>query len=193
MIVLVDVDGVVAQFYQSMLLHTSKIASVRFANDAKLKEVIKYTDIFTYWCYNQMPEEHVQIANEVTSQDSFWRNLPEIPYAIEALNKLYDKHTIIFVTSPTERCSTWASARLAWLQEKFPWVTSDSLIITHAKSYIDGDVLIEDSADNLRKWNNQRIVRNNTCHQPQGFLFYAPYNKKENLPQYGWQGILSKL
>lgn len=191
MIILVDVDGVVAQFYQSMLKHVSRIAAVRFYGNEKLANSLRYSDVTTYWCYDQMPEEHVRIAKEVTSQDGFWQNLPEVPLAVEAINKLHKQHTVIFVTHPTTTCPTWAAARLQWLQRRFPWVTPDSLIVTAAKQYVDGDVLIEDAAHNLESWLNERYLRNPN-RDYKGFLFYAPYNRHKKV-QYGWQGILKAL
>ena len=190
MIVLIDVDGVIAQFYQSMLRHVSEIATIRYPNNKKLNKSIKYQDIKLYWCYDQMPKEHVSIAREVTSQDSFWRTLPEIPEAVEAINKLHEQHSILFATHPTVSCPTWTTARRTWLQMRFPWVTSDSLIITAAKKYIDGDILIEDAAHNLDAWLEERTSRN-PSRKYQGFLFTAPYNR--NRKQYGWQEILENI
>lgn len=151
-------------------------------------------DLMSVWldCYNaEMAEddEEVHIENvstelskccragkrvyEFLNRDGWFRHLPELDGAVDAVKELHDQgHRIIICTSPGQ--SVYApSDKFAWVQDHMPFLKlPNDLIIAHDKHLICADVLIDDNprkAGPFRKaWPASKVV---------GIAW--PYNRNE--------------
>jgi 5'(3')-deoxyribonucleotidase len=114
------------------------------------------------------------------------RHAPSMPGAVEGVHALRKAgHEVYFLTAaPTVWCHDANERKLQWLSEHFKerqdkWYISCP---SHAKEFLKGDVLIEDSEATLRNW--QR-----TNPAGKGYLIQAPYNPDGVT----WEFVLKEL
>lgn len=193
-IILIDVDGVIADFYGHMLSLLKAEARTIFSKGDKLRKTLKKENIKDYWAQGQLPAQHQKIIQKLVARSDFWASIPEIPDAVSSINALKEAGAKIkFVTSPTLICRDWERTRLEWLQKRFDWVNIDDLIVCSCKEYIDGDIFIDDYREHVDKWNERKFHR--ACEYMEeapffnGYLFEAPYNEKG----LSWKKILGEL
>lgn len=191
--ILVDVDGVLANFYPAMLMVLRNNIEKNYPYEKILLNMIpKYDDIREYWIENRLKQEHVSAIKKELTKSSFWRNLPEIEDAIWGVNKLKEMgYDILFVSTPTIECRDWERVRLEWLQNKFEWVTKKHLLPVFSKEYVDGDMMIDDYQGNVSKWLKMRKYRGRK--NPIGIVFKAPYNRDLGSKQMTWADIIDSL
>jgi 5'(3')-deoxyribonucleotidase len=160
--ILVDVDGVCADFLTPCL---------KIANDISGQ---KYTlDQMTSWnlftSMNLSREVQSTLYDRMTRQG--WCTLLEpIPGSIDGVRELRQLGEVFFVTSPM-RGQTWTYERSQWLGKYFGacW---DDVIHCSAKHVCAGDVLIDDKVKTLQRW---------SASNPNGLAlkFCAPSNKND--------------
>jgi 5'(3')-deoxyribonucleotidase len=146
-VIIMDVDGVVADFTGGLMEHNPE--RKRLGAEAITGYRMDFTPAEVKAC-----EDH-----------NFWRNLSRYPDANP--KALEDAgHTLVWCTKPWESCVGWAYARTAWLKKHF---NAQEIICTAAKHRVKGDVLIEDSFENLIAWKK---------HFPEGraLLYTRPWN-----------------
>ena len=147
-IIIMDVDGVVCDFVGGLMDYnpSRKLAGV--------DSITEYRIEFS----------KAEIA--ACADYKFWRNLPTYP---DADPKAFEGagHTLVWCTKPWDSCIGWAHARTSWLRKNFQ---AEEIICTAAKHRVKGDVLIEDSYENLVRWKE---------HFPEGraLLYMRPWNK----------------
>jgi 5'(3')-deoxyribonucleotidase len=164
-ILLCDVDGVLANTVEFML---EKLKSI-FPNELWLN----FEDITNYYLDNNFKTKFQQQAfKALFSKSSFWENIPVKEGAIEAINVLRNKHTILFVSKPDLKCKDWCYIRTNWLKEYFN-AKYDEIILTTEKKYVMGSCMIDDSPLNLSNWFNFQSKINKFATP---VVFDAPYN-----------------
>jgi 5'(3')-deoxyribonucleotidase len=155
--VLLDVDGVIADssgaFLQG-LYYTSGIA----ATPGDL------TDWDFQVALGITPEQE-RLAWDYVAQDL--AAIPDLPRAVEAVNRIAAVHQVVFVTAPQLDIPGWVPAREAWLGKRFGAMP---VIHTHHKQLIPGDWFIDDRLTNVRHW----AAANLGGH---AILWAAPYNR----------------
>lgn len=139
--ILVDIDSVVADTLPAWLLRI-------YQNTGVLATMDQITEWNMTACspLNQLaPEQIYDILNE----PGFTLNLPQLPGANENLRRLHNAgHQIYFVTARFGAVNM--PETLAWIRKHFPWVKPEQqLNFIKNKHLFLGDVLIDDSADNL--------------------------------------------
>lgn len=159
--VLVDVDGILADFV-SVYLGTATLVTGR-----------KYTrDQVTTWKIEQAlgltEAETDEVTRGITRAGSV-AAFPEIPGAIEAVRELQEWADVYFVTSPWPGAPHWVSEREAWLRARFPNM-GRNVIHTAVKEVVSGDVLVDDNLDHVLKWAERHP-------QGTGILWETPYNR----------------
>ena len=90
-------------------------------------------------------EEHRALIHEITMRKGFFRNLPIIPGAKEALEFLLSEgHEVRIVTAPKIEHTPCVPEKYAWVEEHLgiDWVRR--LILTYDKTFVHGDLLIDD-------------------------------------------------
>lgn len=80
----------------------------------------------------------------------FCQELPWYPNAKEVIRRLLRAgHEVAFCTSMFADSPTWAYDRQVWCRRSFPDV---SVIFCSKKTWIRGDILIDDALHNVRPW-----------------------------------------
>jgi 5'(3')-deoxyribonucleotidase len=93
----------------------------------------------------------------------------------------YLGHRITWLTSPYDSCPDWGGIRNAWIRQRFG---GDSVIIERNKEKIDGDVLVDDKPDNIRKWKKAHPVGH-------AILFETQFNRDfEWRPRATWSTMV---
>jgi len=153
MIVLVDCDGVMADF----------LGGVCHGLGLDPKDCSRY-DIEE--AYRLPPGTLQSIAHE----PGFCASLAPIPCAQTAIRTLRSRgHRVVAVTSPWWSSPYWMFERTAWLSKYFGFNPKD-VIQGSRKALIRGDVLVEDNISTAHEWLDA---------WPDGhaFLFDMPYNQ----------------
>lgn len=175
--ILVDVDGVLADFSQHVI--------TRLRLGAKLKrDDIDRWDIFGL-IEEKFSIHHKKLALELMEDITFWRRLPLMPGAKEGVAALIEGgYEVVFVTSPWDSCVGWNVARWQWLEEHFD-CKPHQLVITHAKYLVHGYTLIDDKVSHVEEWNERHVDK--------AMLFKAPYNNNDAHLRWDWPMIVRNL
>lgn len=75
----------------------------------------------------------------------FFHHLEPIEGAIDAMHTLYDRFDLRFASVPMESLPTSFTGKFLWLQKHLGVKASERLVLTHDKSKLIGDYLIDDS------------------------------------------------
>jgi 5'(3')-deoxyribonucleotidase len=175
--ILVDVDGVLANFSQHVL---NKLrVSTKMSTDE-----IKTWDIFSLLEVRFSPY-HKKMALAMMDTMEFWKHLPVMAGAQEGVQALRDAgYEVVFVTSPWDSCVGWNVARNAWLKQHFGAGPRD-VIITHCKYMVHGHTLIDDRESHVEEWNSR--------HADKAMLFAAAYNQNAPFLRWDWPKIVRSL
>ena len=87
----------------------------------------------------------------------FFRTLPVMPGAVEAIAELMKRFEIYIVSAAMEFPHSLPE-KYEWLQEHFPFITWRNIIFCGDKSIIDADYMIDDHAKNLDKFRGTTIM-----------------------------------
>lgn len=145
--VLVDMDGVLADFDKHLLKETRHL----------WPEGYTQADQRVRYATNILPKAAQHEARAVTNRAGFFRELPVMPGAVDGLHALAEQADVWIVTKPLEANPTCRDDKAVWLAEHFgaDWVRR--LIITPDKSLVDGDILLDDGP-HLRWWDSASWV-----------------------------------
>lgn len=97
----------------------------------------------------------------------FFRTVPVMEGAVEAVKKLMDKYEVYIVSAAIEFPQS-LTEKLEWLQEHFPFITWRYIIFCGDKSIINTDFMIDDH------------IRNLDTFKGKGLMFNAFHNVKYN-------------
>lgn len=175
MIILLDVDGVLADFHGGIL----ELIRDLFGLNLTIQD-------FKNWDYTSAleSEQMKKELREHIKQAGFISGLKPYPEAQEAVGKLRALSEVYCVTSPNHTVPTWIPERYEWLTHYFS-ISPQDVILTGKKHLIDGDVMIDDHPGNVASWNTKH---------PNGFgyLWDRPYTKDAYLPRIDrWDDIVA--
>ncbi len=139
MIVLCDVDGVLAQWKVVFKRHLSDVG-FDVAGIGWVSPDLPLTKAQREYAWMKMSEPRAAY------------DLEPFPGAIEGLARIIKEHDVYFVTAQVERSRTWVFDRTAWLVKYFGEDQGNKIVSTHYKHLIDGDVLIDDKDYNVTPW-----------------------------------------
>lgn len=168
-IVLVDMDGVLADVYKQFIEFEYKDTGVR--KDIKTLEGITEEEAFP------KHDEHVRSVG-------FFRTAPVVQDSIEGLKYLNEKYRVLIVSSATEFPISM-NEKHAWLQEHFPFISWQQMIFCGKKDAIKGDIMIDDHQKNLEYFDGRRIIFT----QPQNALIMNESYERANT----WKDIMKIL
>jgi 5'(3')-deoxyribonucleotidase len=112
-------------------------------------------------------EEHVDMVRSYAHHEDFFRDLPLLDGAQEALEKLSEKYDIYIATAAMEFPLSFAP-KYEWLRLHFPFISPMRYIFCGDKSVLKADYLIDDTAKHLEGFHGE------------GLLFTAPHNIHED-------------
>lgn len=133
--VLIDMDGVVADFVGAVL--------------AGLDERgvhIERADIDQF-TYLDWASKHVDWARDIACRDGFFLGLEPLPGAIEGVKRLADVYDLQFCSSPLPGSSSCEEDKRRWIEKYFGKELAVSAYIGADKTLCDGDVLIDDNPE----------------------------------------------
>jgi 5'-nucleotidase len=116
------------------------------------------------------PEGFGSLIKNRQASHSFYRYLSPIDGAVEAVRALSVHHDVTFCSTPDHTNKTCASDKINWVEEHFGEGWGKRLILTHDKTAIRGDFLIDDKPD---------ITGAHTPAWKQ-IVFDQPYNRTPN-------------
>jgi 5'-nucleotidase len=138
MIILVDMDEVVADFETAVADIASKY----------VHPIIKPIDLSRrkhLYLKNDFPEESRRVVERIYQVPGFYRTLPPMPGAVEALNEMLGEGYEVYVcTAPHLQNPTCESDKRYWMGETLGGDWLQRLIITRDKTLIIGDLLFDD-------------------------------------------------
>ena len=142
-VVLLDIDGVAANFIEGCLPIIKEITGRDHAHDDVnqwlVEKALGLTDDETKTLYDRIV------------QPGWVRALPVYEGAKEGVARLREFAEVHPVTAHFYTCPHWVHEREAWILEHFGIPATD-IVHTHAKHLVAGDVLVEDKTATLVKW-----------------------------------------
>ncbi len=162
---LIDCDGVVADYVGGVLLNVEHATNMRYLRTAvdqyNLWEAIGMTGV----------DKNLIIKNYIT-KPGWCQNLLPLPGAVEGVRELNKIRRVVFLTSLWNSSPTWVYDRNKWLRKHFGRDLGSRVIFTNSgdlKRHVRGAVLVDDKAINCEGW-----AESNPEGRP--FLWPAPYN-----------------
>lgn len=166
--VLLDVDGVVADFSGSLLRAIDSSLRPEDITDWNIFKLIEEAD----------GKASARLALSLMDNPRHWQSAGLLPGALQAVEGLKQRGaTIYWVTSPWPTCHGWDTARRLWLKQYFGG--GDGFVITESKYLCAGDIFIDDRPENVQSWAKAHPDK-------QALLFDAPYNRNSALPRLTW-------
>ena len=163
--ILIDVDGVVADFKAAVL------------DELQLED----THPEDWDFIDKLKPEDKEEADALLEDLEFWGGLPLVDGAKKAIRYLRAfGHEIVWVTSPWSSCIGWETARRSWIKKNFG---SDDVVVTSSKHHIDGDVFIDDKPENVEAWKKAHPNK-------KAFIYDQTYNRDySGAPRFDWSKV----
>lgn len=174
MILLIDMDGVLADF-EGQTQRKGREAGL----DAGQLALVATR---TTWDMLDLPTLHVEPLRALWYAPGFFASMDPILGALDTTRDLMDRHDVFFCSAPLPRHATCAQEKLAWLDAHLGHAASQRLVLTHDKTLVYGDVLVDDKPviTGVRKPDWTHV------------LFDQPYNRTYLHPQrMNWEGLVS--
>ena len=153
-IILVDSDQVLAQFVKKWLdtyneRYDDNLTEEEFAGTfGGVHEVVK-------------PEVGKKIY-DLMKEPGFFADLDIVPGAQKAIEKLMEVAEVYIVTAYSADGES-AKGKVQWFEKHFPKIVEEErLILCKPKFLVYGDVLIDDSMENLEDWQTFMEAKTNT-------------------------------
>ena len=177
MLILVDMDGVLADFEG----HLMQQWQARHPNTFELAR----EERTTFYVSRQFPKEHRQKLFDIMYSQQFFANLPAIAGGKEALEKMREMGWEVFLcSSPLLSNKTGASEKFAWVEQHLgrDWISQ--LILATDKTLVQGDILIDDRPE----------IKGAVKPVWEHVLYDQPYNRQTNgkrrLTWANWKQVL---
>ena len=131
--------------------------------------------------FHHIPSEINHKWFEYINQKGFFRDLPVMEGAVEAVKQL-KKNNEIYIVSAAMEFRNSLEDKLDWLAEHFPFISWRNIMFCGDK-IINADVLIDDRAKNFIGFNGRKL------------LFSSPHNHLINEYERvnNWNEVLTKL
>lgn len=167
--ILVDMDGVLADVYAQF-------------SRLELGETGTVIDIDSL--YGKLESEAFPNYEKHVRSTNFFRTAPVIPHSVGGLKYLNEKYNVLIVSSATEFPDS-LKEKVEWLNEHFPFIKWQQIILCGTKNSIKGDIMIDDHPKNLDYFEGEKI------------LFSQPHNMymvKDDCTRVNtWQEIINIL
>ena len=138
--ILIDMDGVIADFDQEFLR--------RWRERHPEKPYITLEERTTFYVKDSYPEALHSFVAEILLEESFFREMIPVPGAKEALEEMVTKGFEVFIcTSPLSTYGNCVLEKYEWVEKYLgpSWV--NKIILTKDKTVIKADFLIDDKPE----------------------------------------------
>jgi 5'-nucleotidase len=137
MLILVDMDGVVAHFELRFL----ELWRERFPEE----KYIPLDKREGFYIHKEYGPDLYDKVREITSAPGFFLSLPPIDGAIQGVTDLEVMgHQVLICTSPLSGTPTCMQEKYDWVRKYFGREMASSMVITKDKTMVRGDILIDD-------------------------------------------------
>jgi 5'-nucleotidase len=137
MIVLVDQDGVLADF--------SKHFYTLWGEEYPQAPNVPVEKRKHFWVEKDIPDVHRDQVRALIRRKNFFRNLPPVEHALVGINELVQAgHEVFICTSPVTNHRYCLGEKQEWVEEHLGTWFARRMIITQDKTLVCGDVLIDD-------------------------------------------------
>lgn len=171
MLILCDMDGVLADWEAG---HNQRILEL----DPTFP-VLAIEDRRGFFSEEQYPEHLRALTLDAMRSPKMYRELEPIDNAITALHEMAQEHTVFLCSTPQDNHATCASDKIDWVRTHLGASWTKKLILTHDKTLVHGDILIDDRVG----------IRGVQTPAWQHIIFDQPYNREvdPDLPRMnGW-------
>jgi 5'(3')-deoxyribonucleotidase len=159
-LLMLDVDGVVADFTGHLLLSVGGR--------------LQLEDITNYNVFEFLSREEREESFRILRDPDWWRAMPPIGGAIEGVAALRaDGWRIGWVTRPWHDCEAWASARVAWLSRHFR-ATWDDVQVGGRRDILRCAALIDDRPENVEAY---MLAQRGVSDPGVAIVLDQPYNR----------------
>lgn len=175
--ILIDMDGVIADFDQEFLQRWRKRHADKFYVPVEARHV--------FYVKDEYPEELKPLVVEILVESSFFRDMLPVKGAKEALEEMREKGFEVFIcTSPLSTYKNCVLEKYEWVENHLgpSWVKQ--VILTKDKTIIKGDFLIDDKP---------AITGTEKHPEWEHILYDRPYNRgtdKRRITWDTWRNIL---
>lgn len=148
--IFIDMDQVLNDFVSGVVSEFRKYEAMKDL-------VVEREDLVTYEIMRYLLKKHgvtnekyiAQTIEAVFNEPGFWENIPVYPGAPEALKTLCSKHDVYIATSPWISSNTCLQEKREWIRKNLDFFNLANVIYINKKGCLSGDVIIEDSPNNL--------------------------------------------
>jgi 5'-nucleotidase len=138
---LIDLDGIAADFYGSIL----SIYNAEFGENLTPADVRTWE--FSPEVFTKSTEEHIA---EYFNRPGFWSELTPIKGAVESLKYLHGQgHVLKIVTAVPTHSPRCCYEKLMWVENHLPFIGHDNFHATKDKAGVRGDLLFDDAIHNI--------------------------------------------
>jgi 5'(3')-deoxyribonucleotidase len=142
--VLIDVDGVLADFIGAVLPIVERITGGRYIHE--------HVTHFDFSASLGLTKEHAAaVKRKIGETAGFAISLQPLGGAIDGVRRLRSIADVYVVTSPWNSNATWTHEREAWLKRWFD-IPHSHVIHTSAKYVCLGDVFVDDKTEAVDEW-----------------------------------------
>lgn len=178
--VLLDVDGVLANFIQATLNSLVQLGGPE----------VHHEDIKTWNMFSSLPSGWEDGLLAEWHRSGWCRDIPLYAGAQEGVMKVREHAKVLFVTTAMEEAPHWMWEREQWLRDHFNAGPRD-VVFTAAKYAIGGDLFADDKTANVIEWATEYPTKI-------AVLWDSPTNRKDILPPNvhrvtSWDGLLDLL
>lgn len=168
--VLLDVDGVVADFVTSAKAAATAVTGKEYWG----VPVTKFEALESLG----LTKSQVKAAYEVMNSPNYAYEMSVIPGAPRAVKKLVNVADVYFVTAPLPTSPTWDYDRRRWLKKVFGTGWDERVVFTKEKHLIAGDFFVDDKIENVEEWQSY-------WHSGKAILLSQPWNLNDSLRDAG--------
>jgi 5'-nucleotidase len=138
--ILVDMDGVIADFDQEFLRHWRKRHPDKF--------YVPVEERRTFYVRDQYPVDLQSLITEILLAPDFFESMLPVPGAKEALEEMAAKGIEVFIcTSPFTSYSNCVLEKYKWVEKYLGPAWVNKIILTKDKTLIRADYLIDDKPE----------------------------------------------
>lgn len=182
---LLDVDGVVADFFKATEIEMLRCYDLKPAHPWREWNISAMEWAYAPSFITEPQNIHESAArmylSMVWNKRGFCSEIPVYPSAVTEVLELAEVFDVYFVTSPMVTSETWVYERSQWLVKYFGSELGKKVIHTHYKELVAGSALIDDKPQHVIDWTKENASRcdwrcDSAVHTFEGVL-NRPYNQ----------------
>lgn len=181
MLILVDQDGVLADFDQGFYTQWQSTMGDRYPGRLP-------SERRTFYLREDYPQELRHEVEQIYTAPGFFRDLPPVIGAIEAMNTMLELgHDVRICTAPINAYRHCVTEKFEWVEKNLGMDFVHRMILTKDKTLVAGKFLIDDKPD----------ITGSLSPQWLHLLFERPYNKnveatRPRINWANWQAIIAR-